>query len=194
MDDFRGVLQDCKLKDLGFIQGKYTWSNFRQDHNFTKEKLDRATANSEWCAAFGGGEVQVLASSTSDHYPLLITVGQQNDWTRKPVQICRYEDSWSLFTECEDVIHNAWQRYGRNKEGLTKINKKLEGCLQVLKHWSYQKECASRDSLKQKRKSLQHLQQSVTAKSVQQLRELQTEIDNQLKREDVKWKQMAKEN
>ncbi|KAF5458927.1 hypothetical protein F2P56_022920 [Juglans regia] len=77
IDDFRNVLQDCQLWDLGFTQGKYTWSNFRQDHNFTKERLDRAIANSEWCAMFGGGEVQVLASSTSDHCPILMNVGNR---------------------------------------------------------------------------------------------------------------------
>ncbi|XP_040996152.1 uncharacterized protein LOC121242341 [Juglans microcarpa x Juglans regia] len=137
--DFRSVLQDCQLKDLGCIQGKYTWSNLRKDYNFTKERLDRVTTNSEWCAAFGGGDVKVLASYSSDHCPILMAVGQQNVWTEKPAQLCRYEDSWSLFSDCEEVITHTWHRYGRNKEGLSKINTKLEGCLQKNKRNSITK-------------------------------------------------------
>ncbi|KAG7983147.1 hypothetical protein I3843_04G089800 [Carya illinoinensis] len=166
MNAFRNVLQEYLLKDLDFIQGDYTWPNYRQNHSFTKERHDRAIANFEWCEAFGGGNVQVLAFFTSDHCPILMIVGQQNNWTRKSVLLKQYEYSWSLFTNCEEVITNAWQMHGSTNGA----------------------------SIKQKRKSLQALQQYIIVELVQQLRGLQQEIDDHLEREHVTWQQRTKEN
>jgi hypothetical protein len=40
MNNFRSVLKDCDMSDLGFIGPQYTWCNNRSDGNFTKERLD----------------------------------------------------------------------------------------------------------------------------------------------------------
>jgi hypothetical protein len=56
MDKWRrlGVrLEDCQLCDLGFKGVKYTWSNGRFGGEFTKERLDRVVANSEWRNLWG---------------------------------------------------------------------------------------------------------------------------------------------
>lgn len=45
MDEFRLVLESCKLVDLGFIGYPYTWNNKRPGAANTKQRLDRAVAN-----------------------------------------------------------------------------------------------------------------------------------------------------
>jgi endonuclease/exonuclease/phosphatase family metal-dependent hydrolase len=45
---FRDTLFSCQLNDLGFIGPKYTWTNGRDNEEFTVERLDRALGNFEW--------------------------------------------------------------------------------------------------------------------------------------------------
>ncbi|XP_041016200.1 uncharacterized protein LOC121258724 [Juglans microcarpa x Juglans regia] len=171
MERFREVLQDCKLCDLGYIGGKYTWANNRSDQNFTKERLDRAIANSKWCATFGGGEVRILSSSTSDHCPILVSLSQQQSNPFKYAQVRRYEDRWSSFSDCEQVIKKAWNQGRGQVTGLQRIKEKLQTCMTDLRKWSYRKEMEERGSLIQKSNRLQHLQQTLTAEFVQQLKQ-----------------------
>lgn len=49
MESFREVMQDCKLRDLGFTNGKYTLANNKLDQSFTNERLNRVIANATWC-------------------------------------------------------------------------------------------------------------------------------------------------
>ena len=52
MEDFRVALENCELKDLGFIGHKFTWTNRRPSSAHTKQRLDRATANEGWTEKF----------------------------------------------------------------------------------------------------------------------------------------------
>jgi hypothetical protein len=40
MLQFRNVLMECGLTDLGFMGSKFTWINCQQDGSFIKERLD----------------------------------------------------------------------------------------------------------------------------------------------------------
>lgn len=40
MEDFRDVLQDCDLTDLGFKGPQFTWWNGRDNSNSISERLD----------------------------------------------------------------------------------------------------------------------------------------------------------
>ena len=44
MKDFRDVLDEARLKDLGYMGKKFTWKGRRQG-GFVLERLDRAVAN-----------------------------------------------------------------------------------------------------------------------------------------------------
>lgn len=47
MRDFQLALDECDLANLGYRGPKYTWSNFREGDEFTKERLDKGVANNE---------------------------------------------------------------------------------------------------------------------------------------------------
>jgi hypothetical protein len=40
MEQFRNVLKDCGLSDLGFLGPKFTWTNGQQGGNYMQERLD----------------------------------------------------------------------------------------------------------------------------------------------------------
>lgn len=78
-ENFRQTIEDCHLSDLGLSGSKFTWSNAREDGGFTKERLDRALANLEWCEVFHEGEVQILAACSSDHKSVLVNFIRSSD-------------------------------------------------------------------------------------------------------------------
>jgi hypothetical protein len=55
--EFQKALEDCHLCDLGFKRPKYTWNSKKEGTAFTKERLDRAIATSEWCSMFSTMDV-----------------------------------------------------------------------------------------------------------------------------------------
>jgi hypothetical protein len=53
MAEFRRVLEDFQLLDLGFEGPRFTWCNGRYGSpNFTRERLDRAMASESWSTLF----------------------------------------------------------------------------------------------------------------------------------------------
>ena len=73
MEDFWVALENCEMKDLGFIGHKFTWTNKQPSSAHTKQRLDRATANEGWTEMFPASRVSHLFSHASDHIPILLT-------------------------------------------------------------------------------------------------------------------------
>ncbi|GLT71972.1 hypothetical protein SLA2020_439500 [Shorea laevis] len=92
MEAFKHTLEDCQLNDLGFQGPKFTWNNSISGYHFTKERLDRAIANKEWCELFLAADVSVEAARTSDHSPVLLTLKKSSETYKK--RGFRFEASW----------------------------------------------------------------------------------------------------
>lgn len=91
MADFRRVLTDCNLYDLGYKGTTWTYDNKQKGINNVRARLDRAVASPEWCRMFGEASVQHICSSRSDHSPLLLRLGKRQEW--RPVKkTFRYEE------------------------------------------------------------------------------------------------------
>ena len=73
MEDFQVALENCESTDLGFIGHKFTWTNRRPSSAYTKQQLDRATANRGWTKKFLASSVSHLFSHAFDHIPILLT-------------------------------------------------------------------------------------------------------------------------
>ena len=71
MKEFREVLDECGLMDLGFRGEKYTWKG-KRSRGLVLERLDRAEANNNWFASNPGTQVQHLHSHASDHKPIIV--------------------------------------------------------------------------------------------------------------------------
>jgi hypothetical protein len=77
--DFQNALDDCWLIDLGFKGPRYTCSNCRNGRELTKERLNRAVANAEWCSLYNVIEVNVLTRIASDRHPILLSCHNKSE-------------------------------------------------------------------------------------------------------------------
>ena len=72
MEDFREVLSQCDLHDLGFSGLPWTYNNKQEGERNVRVSLDRAVASLSWTDLFSDAQVVHLVSSRSDHCPLLL--------------------------------------------------------------------------------------------------------------------------
>ncbi|GLT62152.1 hypothetical protein SLA2020_348100 [Shorea laevis] len=100
MENFRAVLDDCHLSDLGYTGSKFTWCNSREDSSFTKERLDRAVANSSWCEKFQKMDLLVMAPQNSDHCPLFLSSRGCGAEDTDHSNHFKFEASWMVNEAC----------------------------------------------------------------------------------------------
>lgn len=87
------MLHKCNLIDLGFVGGKYTWTNKRYSRrDLIFERIDKSFANPSWLVKYPNTAVIHLPRISSDHHPILInTVGQNN---RQKAYQFRFKSMW----------------------------------------------------------------------------------------------------
>lgn len=74
MEGFREVMDEMRLRDLGYLGSWYTWERGKNPYTRIRERLDIFVANSLWCNHFTSSEVVQMARYISDHTPLLLLV------------------------------------------------------------------------------------------------------------------------
>ncbi|KAL2921495.1 Mitochondrial distribution and morphology protein 12 [Bienertia sinuspersici] len=72
MEEFRRVIHDCRLRDLGFKGCWFTWQRGNSVTTLIRERLDRYLRNVEWCSLFPNIEVVDLHIHNSDHAPIIL--------------------------------------------------------------------------------------------------------------------------
>lgn len=79
MANFRDVLNDCDLTDLGFVGLPFTFDNGREGDANVKVRLDRAVADTNWRDLFTDATLHHLVSSRSDHCSLLLEIKKKGE-------------------------------------------------------------------------------------------------------------------
>lgn len=80
--------------------------NHRFGDSFICERLNRALANENWCNNYPNAKVYHLATSSSDHSPILLNM---HDQVRKKPQFFRYEIAWSIHEDFINLINDCWK-------------------------------------------------------------------------------------
>ncbi|XP_035545078.1 uncharacterized protein LOC118348178 [Juglans regia] len=155
MEGFREVLAKRNLNDLGWKCEKFTWSNRHGDESSTKERLDRAVANSAWIEVFNEVWVEILAARTSDHKPILIHVlkGKKRNWVKN--QGFKYEANWALEEDCEEVMRHVWNKDEGYVVPLEKVVTFLDRSKKALLLWSRQRRRGGEREIEEKTRVLQ---------------------------------------
>ena len=135
MDDFRNLLDDCRLADLGFVGYPYAWNNKRPGLENTQERLDRVVANTGWREKFHASSVLHLFSHAFDHRPLLLLAKSDLRHRGKSTRSFRFEEAWLMRADCEEVITEAWGSVDSLDSGLRCIKKKISRCGSILQAW-----------------------------------------------------------
>lgn len=136
MDNFRMALDDCELRDLGFVGDKFTWRNHSHTaSNYIKERLDRAVASRTWCMRFPTYKVLNGDPYHSDHRPVTILMGGSYKTTARGGRghTFRFEAKWLQEEDCEVVIKNAWDT--STLRGESCITEKLKTVAHNLQDW-----------------------------------------------------------
>jgi hypothetical protein len=135
----REALEACHLGDLGFSGSQFTWSNRRSDGSFTRERLDRAVADPEWCNIFPRVSVLVLAARTSDHSPLIVSSHARIIGRVPYKRSFKFEVWWEKDAECAEVINSAWNEDSTERGTIAGIQNNLSQCESALRAWSRRK-------------------------------------------------------
>ena len=104
MKEFRDLLDECGLMDLGFIGEKFTWRGKRSD-GLVLERLDRATASNEWFSRFPGIKVHHLPTHSSDHKAILI---KSDGITPRQNHSFKFEQMWLREDGCKATVVKVW--------------------------------------------------------------------------------------
>jgi hypothetical protein len=110
MTEFRKVLEDCQLLDLGFEGPRFTWCSGRYGSpDFTRERLDRAVAIESWTRFFDVCEVLVLPRNISNHNPLLVSFSRSTEIQWSKSRMFRYEACWAKQKDPQKIIKQVWR-------------------------------------------------------------------------------------
>jgi hypothetical protein len=194
MVGFREAMEEWELSDLGFNGPRFTWSNRHTDNSFTQERLDRALGSHDWCLLFPGAVVSILEAICSDHNPILVSFKEK----REDYRFCRggfkFEAAWSRDAEYQGLIQSAWEQDRQEGDSILGIMHRLFSCQRELLRWSKIKFGKVDEMLKKKKKQLLELQNRSNSGSLKEIKSIQAEINEILEREDMRWKQWAKQH
>ncbi|KAG2663529.1 hypothetical protein I3760_16G034600 [Carya illinoinensis] len=129
---FKDVLDECQLRTLHFVNGKYTWCNNRTDSTFTKEKLDRAVASFAWCEEFSLVEIRLLFSVSSYHNPLLLSIPSKHYVSGTLKRPSRFEARWVAYEDYGETLQSSWLQAGGVSRDLPFLSSKLASSMQFL--------------------------------------------------------------
>ena len=98
-----GDLIDITPKNL-----KYTWSNRRLGVGNIMERLDRFLVNISLLSSFAVGYTNILSSSASDHYPILLTMEPHHHLGPIPF---KYNPLWRYNSSAGAIIETTWKQH-----------------------------------------------------------------------------------
>jgi hypothetical protein len=180
MELFRTSLKQCNLSDLGYQGSIFTWTNCQPDGNFVKVCVDRVVANPHWCCMFMGASVQVLATRSFDHKPLLLKLETKMQGNEKGKRGFKFEISWTLDEEYQKIVEEAWNEIPNDD-----VRSKLAQCRTSLTSWSRGKFGNTAALIKQKMRELELLQRSESPENSEDIKILKGEIEKLLEQEDL---------
>ncbi|KAA3469681.1 reverse transcriptase [Gossypium australe] len=106
MEEFRQVLEECQLADLGYSGNWFTWERGNLPKTNIQERLDRGVGNEEWRSLFPDFIVHHLPHSFSDHCPILINT--ENNVRKQQRENFRFEAWWVLEKTFIEEVKMSW--------------------------------------------------------------------------------------
>ncbi|XP_059454884.1 uncharacterized protein LOC132185076 [Corylus avellana] len=188
--DFVDFVHSNALVDLGFVGNRFTWSNCRMGRANIRERLDRGLANQSWVHLFPNSLINHFLATQSDHCPLLISTSSTYRNLPKPF---RFEAFWTKDKSSHGVVAEAW--LGEVEGSLAfSLSRKWKNTKNALKNWNHH----HFGHIQHKIKSLmadisviQSIPHFVGNAATEQV--LQEDLQEQLLREEVLWKQKSRE-
>jgi hypothetical protein len=188
--DFADFVHSNGLFDLGYVGNPYTWCNRRQGLNVIKERLDRGLASRDWLHLFPNALVQHLPAAASDHNPIFVNTEGTYSTLPKPF---RFESFWIRDPSSFSVIANAWDSHVWGSDALV-LKQKLQATKSALKDWNVNHFGKIQSNIKSILSALDSSQKETPSPQAHAKEEaLQLALQEELRREEILWKQKSRE-
>ncbi|KAF5442124.1 hypothetical protein F2P56_037171 [Juglans regia] len=176
------------LIDIGYMGPKFIWTNNRQGQALIRERLDRAIANQEWRLLFLDATLQHLASSASDHHPILLYTTAN---TRQAPSF-KFEEFWTREPLSHQKISEAWSKHHFSNPSYI-LCKKIKSTKEALKVWNKDHFRRINHNIHQLESELLEVQEAdMTPSNQEKERFLQHRIHKQREYEEILWKQKSR--
>ena len=187
---FYDFVQTNALVDLGFVGNNFTWSNHRYGRANIKERLDRGLANQGWMFLFPNSLISHFLVANSDHCPILLSTSGSYQNLHKPF---RFEAFWTRDQASHSVVAEAWLVEVEGSPAFS-LSRKWKKTKTALKSWNTLHFGHIQTQIKSLMARIGVIQSS-THSSSNAAREviLQKDLQEQLLREEVLWKQKSRE-
>ncbi|PNT75684.1 hypothetical protein BRADI_1g36682v3 [Brachypodium distachyon] len=130
MRAFREVVNSSELIDIPLLDRRFTWSNEQSPP--TLVRLDRALANISRTDSFPNYQLIPLASSMSDHCPLLLCPSDLPVKCRR----FRFENHWTLVAGFWDMVTTSWNKPVRSNHPSIALSDRLRRLARDTRSWS----------------------------------------------------------
>jgi hypothetical protein len=190
MEDFRNMLSDCNLFDLGFSGLPWTYDNKQKGERNVRVRLDRAVACPDWSRIFPHSHVHHLVSSRSDHSPILVYLDKKPVMAASP-RFRRYEMHWEKESTLSDEIQSSWQMQPK-ANNLGDIANKLNSVMGNLQSWSKRTTGHIPRKIEKLRIFLEKARSRRDNQSIKRSYEIAAELDEFLEKEEIFWKQRSR--
>jgi hypothetical protein len=101
---------------------KFTWVSHRTDGTLIRERLDQAVAHHQYCGLHKQAVVNVLATCSSDHNPILLKINNMQEGRARYQRGFKVEASWMIDEEYNDVDRKAWEEGNQVTQTSTRLD------------------------------------------------------------------------
>uniref|UniRef100_A0A803PR89 Reverse transcriptase zinc-binding domain-containing protein n=1 Tax=Cannabis sativa TaxID=3483 RepID=A0A803PR89_CANSA len=159
MENFREVINDCRLIDFCSNKTKLTWCN-GHEANGVMEWLDRGLCNAEWLREFEGADIAILDWFEYDHRALVVDVPiRQMDDLCGPIRRrswFHFEEAWCEEKECVDIVDKFWHE-GMEVQFVGNFRMRVKNCGKTLHRWNRKKKKENDEKVSKARHLLKEL-------------------------------------
>eukprot|EP00253_Pinus_taeda_P018715 PITA_18715 len=192
-DPFRSqleeIMQEHEMVDIIPKNRKYTWSNRRLGAGNIMERLDRFLVNISLLSSFAARHTNILSSTASDHYPILLTMKPHLHLGPIPF---KFNPLWRHNSSAGAIIEATWKQHVEGSPSHI-WETKIRSIRRALKDWaktSYQEPEKLKIKIKQ---DLEEVQNQIEDQGLsQQLKNKEWEVQGQLmhisREEEIKWR------
>ena len=162
IDSFWAALKACQLEDLGFKGYQYTWNNNRPGNANLKFRVDKVVATKEWRDKFQLSSITHISQYALDHLPIVLQTEHLKPRRSQGQKGFKFEESWLLWEECEQVVREAWAAGENDGHGLDLIQQKIKMCSEELRAQGLPKTNLNTQEMKQLQQKLEVLNMEET--------------------------------
>jgi exonuclease III len=192
-DKFNNWVNQFGLMELKPSNRLFTWSNNQQMPIMAA--IDKFFVSTCWDAHFPMAHVQALARTGSDHTPLLVTLGGENEHTQKPF---RFEKWWLEKEECARIISESWNKPCKGRTSLDIWQGKQKRLRKCLRGWNANIEAEQKKRKKQLTAEFDCLDimsetQALLPGEYERMKEISNELNSIYANEEIKARQRSRE-